>query len=306
MTDTPGEDAAPILDAESPEALIGRLVQLHQLEQIEVDLFRGSRTQEQTRRVFGGQVIGQALMAACRTVPAERLPHSLHAYFMRAGDPSIPIVYHVHRDRDGGSFSSRRVVAIQHGQPILNLAASFHVNEPGRAHQFAMPDVPPPEQLAADRDVALRYIDQIAPERRASVFRPRPIECRPIDPEIRLSREKRPPYQAYWFRAVAPLPDDQVLQRTLLAYATDMMLLATSLLPHGLHWQKDPMQEASLDHSVWMHGDVRVDEWLLYCLDSPWSGGARGLSRGLIYARDGRLVASVAQEGLIRMPRDLV
>jgi acyl-CoA thioesterase II len=287
---------------EQAQEIVDKLVGLLELEQIEVDLFRGACTHEQWTRVFGGQVIGQALMAACRTVEA-RMPHSLHAYFLRPGDPAKPIVYQVSRDRDGGSFTSRRVVAIQHGQPILNLAASFHIAEPGKSHKFDMPEVPPPEALEDERAIAQRYMDQIREERRHHMFRSRPIELRPVSPFSRLSGEPRPPHQAFWFRAVARLPDDPVLHRVLLAYASDMMLLSTSLLPHGIHWAKDPLQEASLDHAMWIHDDLRLDDWLLYTLDSPWSGGARGLSRGLIYARDGRLVASVAQEGLIRIPR---
>ena len=288
--------------AEDPQAMVDALVGLLDIEPIEVDLFRGARTHERWTRVFGGQVIGQALMAACRTVEG-RQPHSLHAYFLRAGDPGSPIVYQVSRDRDGGSFTSRRVVAIQHGQPILNLAASFHIAEPGMAHQFDMPAVPAPETLESERAIALRHLDQIREERRPLLSRPRPIEIRPVDPESRLSGTSRAPSQMHWFRAVAPLPDDQRLHRVLLAYASDMMLLSTTLLPHGIHWMKDPLQEASLDHALWIHEDVRLDDWLLYCLDSPWTGGARGLSRGLIYTRAGRLVASVAQEGLIRIPR---
>jgi acyl-CoA thioesterase-2 len=242
-------------------------------------------------------------MAASRTVPQDRLPHSLHAYFMRAGDPALPIVYQVARDRDGGSFTSRRVVAIQHGQPILNLAASFHIAEPGLSHQVAMPAVPPPEDLPDDRVLALRDIDKVLPERRLNLHRTRPIEFRPVGADPRLAGLKKLDAQAYWFRAVAPLPENQMLHRVLLAYASDMMLLATALLPHGMHWLKDPVQEASLDHALWIHHDVRLDDWMLYVQDSPWSGGARGLSRGLIYNRGGTLVASVAQEGLIRMPR---
>ncbi len=301
MRNDPAEhDATPA--EEPPEALVARLVELLQLDQIEVDLFRGARTHEIWRRVFGGQVIGQALMAACRTVDAVRPPHSLHAYFLRPGDPGKPIVYEVKRDRDGGSFSSRRVVAIQNGQPILNLAASFHTREAGLSCQSQMPVVPPPEDLLDEREAAVRYLDQILPSRRHLVFRQRPIDFRPVDPTARLSGEPRQPHQAYWFRAVAPLPPDQILHRALLAYASDMMLLATTLLPHGVHWLKDDVQEASLDHALWIHEDVKLDDWLLYTQDSPWSGGARGLSRGQIYARDGRLVASVAQEGLIRIP----
>ncbi len=271
-----------------------------QLEQIEVDLFRGRRTNEPWKRVFGGQVIAQALGAACRTVD-NRLPHSLHGYFMRPGDPTLPIVYRVERDRDGRSFSSRRVVAIQQGKPLLNLAASFHVREAGLSYQIGMPEVPPPEELLNEEVLAAQFADLLRPERRITFNRTRPIEFRPVDQTTRFSETPRYNGQSYWFRAVAPVPDDQILHRVLLAYASDTMLLGSSLLPHGKHWMKDPMQEASLDHALWFHEDLRIDEWLLYVQDSHWSGGGRGLSRGLVYSRDGKLVASVAQEGLIRM-----
>ncbi len=296
-------NAFPGPDAETPADLVQRLVRLLDLEQIEVDLFRGGRTSEPWVRVFGGQVIGQALIAACRTVTPDRLPHSLHAYFMRPGDPHLPIVYQVSRDRDGGTFTSRRVVAIQHGKPILNLAASFQQREEGLAHQFDMPDVPPPEGLEDVREIALRNIDRIPEARRALVLHRRPISFRPVAGSAGYDEERRSPQQAYWFRTVAPLPDDQTLHRGMLAYASDMMLLGTSMLPHGLSWPRDDMQEASLDHALWIHDDIKLDDWLLYTQDSPWSGGGRGLNRGLIYTREGRLVASVAQEGLIRIRR---
>jgi len=286
-----------------PETLIARLVALMDLEEIEVDLFRGGRTDEPWTRVFGGQVVGQALIAACRTVERPRLPHSLHAYFMRPGDPNLPIVYEVSRDRDGRSFSSRRVVAIQHGRPILNLSCSFQIPEQGLVHQFDMPDVPPPEGLEDDRDLALRFREEIPPGRRAVMLRQRPMTFRPILPMARYRDEPLPPFHSYWFKAVAPLPDDQILHRGLLAYASDMMLLSTSILPHGLSWLRDDVQEASLDHALWMHGDLDLNDWLLYAMDSPRSGEARGFTRGQIFTRDGRLVASVAQEGLIRMRR---
>lgn len=303
MTDQPPPSPAA---EPSPRALVDALVSLLELEQIEIDLFRGARTSEPSVRVYGGQVIGQALMAACRTVDAERMPHSLHAYFMRPGNPEIPIVYQVSRDRDGGSFASRRVVAIQNGKPILNLAASFHIVEPGVSHQFPMPAAPAPESLEEDRVSVGRFLDMISPERRAPMLRARPIEFRPTDPAARFTDKPLPPNQAYWFRAVAPLPDDRILHRVLLAYASDMALLATCMLPHGLSWARNELQEASLDHALWIHDDLRLDEWHLYVQDSPWSGGARGVNRGLIYTRNGRLVASVAQEGLIRVRKDPV
>lgn len=289
-------DAAP-----SPRDLVDTLVALLELERIDLDLFRGARTEAAWRRVYGGQVIGQALMAASMTVDAARPPHSLHAYFMRPGDPALPIIYRVSRDRDGTSFASRRVVAIQHGQPILNMAASFHVDEPGLAHQSAMPDAPDPETLEPESEVNRRLASRLPPDRREMFLQPRAIEFRAIDPATRLVDRKLPPRQAYWFRARAGLPDDPVLHRVLLAYASDMMLMGTALLPHGIGFHDPALQPASLDHALWFHEALRVDEWLLYALDSPWSGGARGLNRGSVFTRDGRLVASVAQEGLMRM-----
>jgi acyl-CoA thioesterase-2 len=285
------------------EALVAKLVGLMELEAIEVDLFRGPITSEPWTRVFGGQVIGQALIAACRTVAPPRLPHSLHAYFMRPGDPHLPIVYQVERDRDGGSFSTRRVVAIQNGRPILNLACSFQLPEQGLEHQFPMPDVPAPEALEDDRVIAERHQDEMPAHRRPTILRARPIEMRPTIPLSRFAKEPLPPHQGYWFRSRAPLPPDQILHRGLLAYASDMMLLATCMLPHALSWMRDNIQEASLDHALWIHEDVKLDDWLLYVQDSPWSGSGRGFNRGLIYTREGRLVASVAQEGLIRVRR---
>jgi acyl-CoA thioesterase II len=283
-----------------PAILVSRLIALMDLEEIDLNLYRGPVTSEPWIRVFGGQVVGQALIAACRTVDRPRMPHSLHAYFMRPGDPHRPIIYQVNRDRDGGTFSSRRVVALQNGQPILNLAASFQVPEKGLEHQFAMPDVPPPEGLEEDRAILERNKHLLRGKSLPTVLRERPIAFRPIDP-VPLGGEKLPPFRSYWFKAVAPLPDDQILHRGLLAYASDMMLLGTCMRPHGLNWMSDNIQEASLDHAVWFHGDIKLDDWLLYVLDSPWSGEARGLNRGLIYTRDGRLVASVTQEGLIRV-----
>lgn len=285
----------------SPQQRVDELLGLMNLEEIEVDLFRGIRTSEPWVRVYGGQVIGQALMAACRTVDDDRPPHSLHAYFMRPGNPDLPIVYQVDRDRDGGSFSSRRVVAMQNGKPILNMAASFHKREGGLSHQFTMPEVPGPEGLASDNDLVARHIELIPEAYRATLLRAPVIEFRPVEKDSRFYAAPLPPQQHFWIRAVAPLPDDQLLHRVLLAYASDMMLLMTSQLPHSIHSHGYEMQGASLDHSVWFHDDIRIDDWLLYAMDSPWAGGARGFSRGQLFTRDGRLVASCAQEGLIRV-----
>ena len=285
----------------SPRERVDNLIRVLQLEQIETDIFRGPRTGEPWVRVFGGEVIGQALMAACRTVDVARPVHSLHGYFMRPGDPNAPILYQVARDRDGKSFTSRRVVAIQHGQPILNLAASFQVVESGLSHQVPMPNVPGPDGLLNESQLWSQWVDQIPEAQRPLVLRERSIEFRPV--QVRGPGEHAPsePLQYYWMRAVAPLPPDQTLHRVMLAYASDWMLLSTSTLPHGVSWFADNMQEASLDHALWIHEDIRMDEWLLYVQDSPWSGHARGMNRGLIYTQDGKLVASVAQEGLIRV-----
>jgi acyl-CoA thioesterase-2 len=293
----------PMPDDPSPADLVARLVALLDLEEIDTDLYRGSRTGEFAVRVYGGQVIGQALMAACRTVGPERPAHSLHGYFIRPGNPDRPITYRVSRDRDGGSFSFRRVVAMQDGKPILNLAASFQTPEPGLAHQAEMPDVPPPEDLETEIAIARAHQHLIGADRRQMLLRPRPIEFRPIEPMARFEPTPRPPHQAHWLRTVAPLPDEPTLHRVLLAYASDMMLLGTAMLPHGLDWIGGEVVDASLDHALWIHEDLRIDDWLLYTQDSPWSGGGRGLNRGSIFTRDGRLVASVAQEGMIRVRR---
>lgn len=284
----------------TPEELIEGLLAVTRLEQIDDNIFRGPRSHEPWLRVFGGQVVAQALLAACHTVKPERLPHSLHAYFLRPGDNKIPIVFQVERDRDGAAFSSRRVVALQHGKPILNLSASFQKAEPGYAHQHPMPDVPAPEGLEVDREIAARHLDIIPENRRGIMLRKAPIEFRPIGPAAPFA-PKGPPTQSYWFRAVAPLPDDPVLHRVLIAYASDMNLIATSMIPHGISWMDAEVQEASLDHAVWLHEDVRVDDWLLFTQESPWSGHSRGMNRGAIYSRDGKLVATVAQEGLMRL-----
>lgn len=291
------------MSSERERELVANLIRILQLEQIETDYFRGPRSNEAWTRVFGGEVIGQALMAACRTVDPARPVHSLHGYFMRPGDPSAPILYQVARDRDGGSFSSRRVVAIQHGQPILNLAASFQVRESGLEHQFRMPEAPPPESLKTERELWREWVKDAPESRRKLLLRERPIEFRPVTPIRPGDAKREDARQAFWMRAAAPLPEDQTLHRVLLAYASDMMLLSTSMLPHGVHWSRGGLQDASLDHALWIHDDIRMDEWLLYVQDSPWTGGSRGINRGIIYTRAGALVASVAQEGLIRLKK---
>jgi acyl-CoA thioesterase-2 len=267
------------------------------LEKVEDDVFRGQSPQGRIQRVFGGQVLGQALVAATRTVEASRICHSLHAYFLRPGDPLVPILYEVDRSRDGRSFSVRRVVAIQNGKQIFVLAASFQTPEQGYEHQFPMPDVPPPEALE-DEIAARRKNPELMPELlREWLTRARPFETRPVIIDPPGDRPPRPPYDNVWFRAAGPVPGPFTL--ALLAYASDASLLSTSLLPHGKSIFSN-LQVASLDHAMWFHRPFRFDDWLLYAQDSPSASGARGFNRGAIYARDGTLIASVAQEGLIR------
>lgn len=280
--------------------IVQALVELLDLERIEVNLFRGQSPADSWQRVFGGQVIGQALVAAQRTVEADRRCHSLHAYFIRPGDPKIPIVYEVDRARDGRSFTTRRVIAIQHGKQIFNMAASFHIEEPGFDHQFPMPDVPDPETLPSEREIREGVKDRVPEPMRERFLRPRPIELRFVEPPSYFDAEKREPFSHVWFRAVAPIGDDVALNQCVLAYASDMTLLDTCLNPHGVSWMDGTIQSASLDHAMWFHRPFRADEWLLYAQDSPSASGARGFNRGNIFTRDGRLVASVAQEGLIR------
>ena len=273
------------------------LLKLLDLEQIEDNLFRGESRDVGAPQVFGGQVLGQALVAASRTVE-DRQVHSLHAYFLRRGDLSVPIVFEVERSRDGGSFTSRRVVAIQHGQPILTMSASFQVAEPGLDHQAPMPEAPPPESLRDLAELEAEVLERM-PQKVTGYFRnQRPFEFRAVSPDDYLTREKRPARKLVWFRVTGRVPEDQVLQRCLLAYVSDYHLLATATLPHGVNFLE--LQVASIDHAIWFHRDLRADDWLLYAIESPSASGARGFSRGSIYARDGRLVASVAQEGLIR------
>ena len=279
---------------------VRELLNLMTLETLEVNLFRGDSRDIGTPRVFGGQVLAQALLAASQTVE-DRIVHSLHAYFLRAGDPDAPIVYNVDRSRDGRSFTARRVVAIQHGRQIFTLAASFQMPQPGVEHQFDMPGVPPPEDL--EDEVALRKPnpDQAPPKLRRWFDRFGPFEFRPVVFQDPLDPQPLPPRQEIWFRLQGELGDDQRLHRTLLAYVSDFHLIGTATLPHGISYQKGNLVMASLDHAMWFHRDVRVDDWLLYACDSPNTGGSRGLARGLIYDRSGRLVASTAQEGMIRV-----
>ena len=283
-------------------AVLDELVALLALERIEENLFRGQSQDLGWGTVFGGQVLGQALSAATQTVPPARLVHSLHAYFLRPGDVSKPIVYDVDRIRDGGSFTTRRVVAIQNGQAIFNLAASFQTQEEGFDHQDEMPVAPAPESLPTDRDRVLAYTGNLPAKLRARATAEPPFEMRsvasqddPIHPTKKAAR------RMVWLRTVHELPDDPALHACLLAYASDNALLTTSLLPHGVTWLTPGMQVASLDHVMWFHRPLRVDQWLLYVIDSSSAHGARGFARGRIFTADGRLVASTAQEGLIRL-----
>lgn len=277
------------------------LVKLLALERIEENLFRGQSQDLGWGTVFGGQVLGQALSAAAQTVPSERHVHSMHAYFLRPGDVSKPIVYDVDRIRDGSSFTTRRVVAIQNGKAIFNLAASFQKEEPGFEHQEPMPPAPPPESLETDQSRLLAAADRLPQFARTHIEAERPIELRIVDPSDDLFHPSpRAARRMVWLRAIAPLPDDPALHAYLLAYASDFSFVTTALLPHGVSWLTPGMQIASIDHVMWFHRPARIDEWLLYVMESPAARGARGLARGFIYTRDGQLVASTAQEGLIR------
>lgn len=282
-----------------PDA-VANLLSILDLEPLEHNLFRGVSPKDNWQRVFGGQVIGQALVAATRTV-AGRQAHSLHGYFLRPGDPTVPIVYEVDRIRDGGSFTTRRVVGIQHGHAIFSMSASFQVEEPGLDHQMDAEPVPDPETLPAEKALVDSLIDDMAPEVRAYFERERLIELRPVDIRHYTSREPLPARQVVWVRAGAELPDDPAIHRCVLAYVSDYTLLDTALFPHGRIVFDPAMQVASLDHAMWFHRPFRADEWLLYVQDSPSASGARGFNRGSIYDRAGRLIASVAQEGLIRV-----
>jgi acyl-CoA thioesterase II len=278
------------------------LLDLLNLEQLEVNLFRGRSPAVTWQRVFGGQVIGQALVAACRTVDG-RPPHSLHAYFLLPGDPKVPIIYEVDRIRDGKSFTTRRVIAIQHGHPIFSMAASFHADEPGFEHQAKMPDVPKPEELPSESDVKQSVMRMMPDPVRRYYERERPIELRPVEFERYLGKKFEDAKFHVWIRATGQLPDDPAIHQAVLAYASDMTLLDSALTPHGRTVFEKEIMAASLDHALWLHRPFRADEWLLYAQDSPNMYGGLGLSRGLIFTRDGKLVASVAQEGLVRIRR---
>ncbi len=280
---------------------LDRLIDLLDLEKIEEDIYRGKQADESLQRVFGGQVAGQALVAAGRTVPRDRPVHSLHAYFLRPGDPAVPIVYEVDRIRDGRSFTTRRVVAVQHGKAIFHLSASFQVVEPGFEHAIAMPEVPAPEGLTTLSERMAPYADELG----GWYTRPRPIDVRYVGDPPRIAQETGTPVQhsRVWMRADGTLPDDPLLHVCAVTFASDMTLLDSTLLAHGKAWGTGDVVGASLDHAMWFHRQFRADEWFLYDQESPWTGSSRGLARGSIYTQDGALAASVVQEGLLRMPR---
>lgn len=283
------------------EDTVSRLLALLDLERLELNLFRGAGAGGETsRRIFGGQVVAQALSAAYRTVE-DRPCHSLHAYFLRPGDPARPVIYEVDRARDGGSFTTRRVIAVQNGRQIFNMAASFHAPEPGHHHQHPMPAAPDPETLPSRAEQKADLAARADPARREDILRPSALEARPCVPYDLAAPESADDAHSVWFRLARPVPDaPEWMQHCLMTYASDMHLLGSGLRPHGESWYTGTVMTASLDHAVWFHGPADIGEWHLYVMDSPWTGGARGVNRGLIYARDGRLVASTAQEGLMR------
>ncbi|OLR94261.1 acyl-CoA thioesterase II [Actinokineospora bangkokensis] len=284
------------------QPVLDRLVALLDLERVEQDIFRGVSPKHSPIRVFGGQVAGQALVAAGRTVPAERSVHSLHAYFIRPGDPSVPIVYQVDRVRDGRSFTTRRVLAIQHGKPIFSLSASFQLPEEGAEHAEGMPDVPGPEGLPSQADLVT---DELRATFANVTTRPRPIDIRYVTEPAWVSRANGPreARNQVWMRADGVLPDDPLLHVCVLAYASDMTLLDAVLARHAVYWGTDDVRGASLDHAMWFHRPFRADEWVLYDCASPSASNGRGLATGRFFTRDGRLVATVVQEGLVRFPR---
>ena len=282
-------------------SIVSDLVSLLDLEPLEVNIYRGQNRDLGTGRVFGGQVFAQALVAARRTVDAAREAHSVHGYFLRAGDLKAPIVFFVDRPRDGGTFTSRRVTAIQHGEAIFHLSASFHVAEPGLDHQSAMPAVADPETLTPELERLRARADTLPPALRAVLTQDRPIDYRTPEPAPAGSPEARDPSRYAWFRVIERLPDDPIIHQAVMAYASDYGFLPTALRPHEVTYRDPRLFLASLDHSIWMHRPFRTDEWLLYVMDSPSAAGARGFVRGQVFSREGTLVASVAQEGLVRM-----
>ena len=289
--------------SEKPSTM-DRLIETLNVEKLEENLFRGMSPQNGWQRVFGGQVIAQALMAAQRCVESDRRVHSLHAYFVRPGDPSVPIVFQVERTRDGSSFTTRRVVAVQHGKTIFAMSCSFQIEEPGYDHQMVIPKVPQPEELMGESEFREVFLAQAPDTVKRYWGRERPIEIRPVSLTHYISNEKLDPTAHIWVRTTGPVPDDHHYQSAVLAYLSDMTLLDTSLYPHGTSIFNPEIQPASLDHAMWFHRPSKLDDWLLYTQDSPSASGARGMTRGSIYGRDGTLIASVAQEGLIRKRAD--
>lgn len=296
------EDAAAQAASKSSHTALGQLLGLFELDYVKPDHYLGQSLDLGFRNLFGGHILGQALVAAGNTCD-ERKAHSLHAYFIRGGDPRAPIDYTVDRIRDGNSFSVRRVTASQGGKAILILSSSFQVDEVGFEHQMEMPDVPPPESLKSDIDSSRPHTDLLASASDGELTRERAIEIRPVDPVDHYHPDKKPPVQYAWFRAIGNVPDNQALHKCLLAYASDFGLLGTCMRPHGVTYYQPGMVIASLDHAMWFYRDFRIDDWLLYACDSPTAGQARGFNRGNIFTRDGTLVACVTQEGLIRQVR---
>ena len=282
---------------QNERSAVGPLVQLLTVEELDTDLYRGACADDDRGRVFGGQVIAQALAAAARTVRTDQSAHSLHAYFLRAGDATRPIIFRVSRDFDGKSFANRRVVALQGGVPILNFATSFHRPEEGLSHAVAMPDVPGPEHAADLRHIVQRRRAPLPPHlaRRLDPFETRVAGVRP---------SARPPAQYLWFRLHAPIAADAAMHRALLSYVSDFALITTAVLPHDVDWFSPALQAASLDHALWFHQAPDLNDWMLYAMDSPWADRARGFARGMIFDRHGKLIANVAQEGLMRLRPD--
>ncbi|WP_370179366.1 acyl-CoA thioesterase [Alteriqipengyuania sp.] len=295
-------------DPVDPAELTAQLVDLLTVERIDTDRFRGKPQVDGIGRVFGGQVIAQGLQAAQASITDGKEAHSLHAYFLRGGEEGPPITYDIARDFDGRSFANRRAVASQDGTPILNLTASFQAHEQGLSHEnMPFPHVPDPSELKSDqklrREIFADKLDQMSEGQRRFMLRPRPIEMRPVDGLHWMHNEPREPKSQTWFKTVGALPDDPALHRAVIAYASDYTLLGTAAIAHGLSWMRNELVGASLDHAIWFHAPARADEWLLYDTDSPWSGSGRGYNRGRIFTEGGTLVASVAQEGMMRKRR---
>ncbi len=280
---------------------IDDLVQLLELEPLEYNIYRGQNRDIGSGRIFGGQVMAQALVAARHTIEDERNCHSMHGYFILAGDLDIPVVYFVDRLRDGRSFTTRRVTAIQRGRAIFNMSASFHKEEPGLEHQTPLPDVPPPEELRSELEIIRAMTERIPAKLRPVLTQDRPLDFRPVEAFDPFDPSPTAPVRHVWVKAIGEMDDDPLHHQAVLAYASDYGILGTALQPHGVSFRQPNVMAATLDHAIWFHRPFRVDEWLLYTMESPTAYGARGFSRGTYHTRDGRLVASVAQEGLVRV-----